>query len=83
MARNFLRGGFQPQPETKMLWRLAPDRKWLGWVHRESQGSLSRLGGVNAFDRRGDFIIRYGNRRGQFEGQMTFTAPKGKAPSSR
>jgi hypothetical protein len=83
LARNFLRGGFQPQPETKMLYRLAPDRKWLAWVHRESRGSLSRLSGVAPFDPRGDFIIRYGNRRGQFEGQLSFTAPKGSAPSSQ
>jgi hypothetical protein len=77
LARSFLAESFQPHPQAKMLFRLAPDRKWLAWVHRESQGSLSRLNGVNAFDPRGDFIMRYGTRRHNFEGQMTFTAPKG------
>ncbi|MGD9720748.1 MAG: CvpA family protein [Pirellulales bacterium] len=76
LARNFLMDSFQPRPETKMLYRLAPDRKWLAWVHRESQGSLSRLGGLNPFDPRGDFILRYGTRRQNFEGQMTFTTSK-------
>ena len=77
LALNFLGGGFQPLPEAKMLFRTAPDRKWLGWVHRESQGSLSRIHGVNAFDARGEFILRYGSRREQFEKQLSLTTPKG------
>ena len=82
LARNFLLGGFQERPETKMMFRMAPDRKWLAWVHRESQGSLSRLSGVATFDPRGDFIIRYGNRRDRFEHQLTFAAPKGGAAAA-
>jgi hypothetical protein len=79
LARNFLGGTFQPRPESKML-LVGPDRKWLAWVHRQSQGSLSRLSGMAPFDARGDFIIRYGNRRDQFEKQLTFST-KGAAPA--
>ena len=46
-----------------MFFGLGPDRVWLGWMHRESLGSLSRLNGIAPFDVRGDFIIRYGGRR--------------------
>jgi hypothetical protein len=77
LARNFLRGQFQEKPETKMFFRLDPDRKWLAWVHRESQGPLARIGYVAPFDPRADFVIRYGNRRAQFEKQLTFATPKG------
>ncbi|MEX2115042.1 MAG: CvpA family protein [Pirellulales bacterium] len=80
LSRNFLLGGFQERPESKMMYRLAPDRKWLAWVHRESQGSLSRLNDTVAFDPRGDFILRYGNRRERFAQQLTFLAPKGASP---
>ncbi|REK12716.1 MAG: CvpA family protein [Planctomycetota bacterium] len=77
LARNFLRGGFQRDPEATMLFGLQPDRVWLGWVNRESRGTLSRFRGINEFDDRGEFILRYGNRRGEFEGQMTFTKSAG------
>lgn len=80
LSRNFFLGGFQELPESKMMFRAAPDRKWLSWVHRQSQGSFSRMQGTVPFDPRGDFILRYGNRREAFSKQMTFTAPKGAAP---
>ncbi len=80
LSRNFFFGGFQEWPETKMMFRTAPDRKWMAWVHRESQGSLSRLHGTVPFDPRGDFVLRYGNRRQRFSQQMTFLTPKGGAP---
>ena len=77
LARSFLGGSFQPDPDSKMLFGLGPDRVWLGWVHRESKGSLSRLGDVVPFDARGDFIIRYGERRAEFEKQLTLTKSGG------
>lgn len=70
LSRNFLGGSFQPEPEARMLFGLAPDRVWLGWVHRESRGSLRRLGTLAPFDPNGEFILRYAERRKEFEGQM-------------
>jgi len=77
LARNFLGGAFQKQPDSKMLFGLAPDRVWLAWVHRESQGPLSRFSRVAPFDPQGDFIVRYSNRRGDFEHQLSLTKKSG------
>lgn len=77
LARHFLGGSFQRDPEAKMFFGLAPDRVWLAWVHRESKGTLSRFGGVAPFDPNGDFIVRYANRRSEFEKQLTLTAKGG------
>jgi hypothetical protein len=73
LARNSIGGAFQPEPNSRMFFGLAPDRVWLAWVHRESKGALSRFGGVAPFDAKGDFILRYSNRRGEFESQLTLT----------
>ncbi len=72
LARHFL-GGFQQDPDTKMLFGLQPDRVWLGWMHRESEGTLSRFGRARPFDENGDFIVRYSNRRGEYEGNLSLT----------
>ena len=40
LARHFLGGAFQREPDSKMFFGLAPDRVWLAWVHRESKGVL-------------------------------------------
>lgn len=72
LARNFLGGAFQKEPDSKMFFGLQPDRVWLGWMHRESQGTLSRFGGARPFDAKGDFIARYANRRSSYEGQLSF-----------
>lgn len=77
LARNFLGGAFQPEPESKMLFGLQPDRVWLGWVNRESKGALRRLGTAAPFDQRGDFILRYAERRAEFEQQKTLTKSSG------
>lgn len=75
LSRNFL--GFQPTPESRMFYGLAPDHTWLGFVQKESQGALAR--GVtlkypdgheesgNKFDPQGEFILKYGERRASFE----------------
>jgi hypothetical protein len=75
LSRHFLGGSFQKLPDSKMFFGLAPDRVWLAWVHRESKGALSRFSRVAPFDPQGDFIIRYSNRRGEFESQLTLTKP--------
>jgi hypothetical protein len=73
LGRNFL--GFQERPETRMFFGLAPDRNWMAFMHSlTSSSSLSRAapqGDANAhvFDPHGDFILRYGQRRHDFESQ--------------
>ena len=79
LARSFLGGSFQPEADAKMLFGLVPDRVWLGWVHRESKGALCRLSDVAPFDARGDFILRYGNRRAEFEKELKLTRSTGSA----
>lgn len=76
LARNFLFDSFQPTPKDKMFFGLGPDRLWMAWVQKESKGTLSRLSGVSPFDPKYDFIVRYGNRRHEFDQQLTFFAPK-------
>jgi hypothetical protein len=81
LARNFLGGGFQADPKDKMFFGVGPDRIWLGWVQRESRGALCRLSGaVVPFDPQGDFILRYGARRAEFEQQHTLM--KSNAPAA-
>ena len=76
LARNFLYGAFQETPESSMFFGLAPDRKWLAYMHTMSvDGSLARGRAegadpaTNVFDPEGDFILRYGDRRASFEQQ--------------
>jgi hypothetical protein len=67
LARNSFGGAFQETPESEMFFGLAPDRKWLAFVHTMSDdGSLAR-GEKNVFDPQTDFILRYGARRAAFE----------------
>jgi len=83
LARSFLNGAFQPDPNAKMFFGLGPDRVWMGWVHRESLGSLCRLGELAPFDAQGDFILRYGERRSEFENQLGLTrSGSGSVPST-
>ncbi len=74
LSRNFL--GFQAEPTTQAMFGAGPDRVWLGWMHRQSQGSLSRLKELVPFDRYGDFILRYGARREEIEASPTITKRK-------
>jgi hypothetical protein len=73
LARNFLFGSFQPEPDSKMFFGLAPDRQWLAWMHTMSDyGSLGRRSdgdppGEHVFDPNADFILRYAARRRQYE----------------
>ena len=75
LALHFL--NFQPEPSSRMFYGLSPDRTWLGFMHKESQGALSRnvafkdpsgklTYGV-VFDPEGSFILKYGERRARYE----------------
>ncbi len=72
LARNFLGGGFQP--EKRMLLGMAPDRQWLGFVQRMSQGTYCRSATpeqwekeVTVFDPRAEFLPKYATRRTRLE----------------
>ncbi|MEX0939501.1 MAG: CvpA family protein [Pirellulales bacterium] len=78
LARNYLAGNFQPTPDARMFFGLAPDQKWLGLVQSLSNNSLSATGpggsGVNTFDPEGDFILKYAERRSNLENNPAFSA---------
>lgn len=58
----------QATPEARMLFGLAPDRRWLQWVRGSTlRGPFRRP--EHAFDEKADFIIRYANRRKQLEAE--------------
>ncbi len=69
---NSFGGSFQPTPESRMFFGLAPDRVWLAWMHQLSKGGFSRSAAENnpdehVFDPEADFIITYGARRATLE----------------
>ena len=51
-------------------------------VHKESKGSFCRLRQLVPFDAQGDFILRYGSHREQFEKQMSLLKSDSKAPAT-
>ncbi len=67
LARNFMAGAFQETPESEMFFGLAPDRKWLAFVHSLSDDGSLAHSEKNVFDPDADFILRYGARRAAFE----------------
>ena len=69
---NSFGGTFQPAPESRMFFGLAPDREWLAWMHQLSKGGFSKSADENnpdehVFDPEADFIITYGARRATLE----------------
>ena len=78
LARHAFRGDFQPKPESRMLFGLAPDQQWLGFTQKVSAGSLSTSppegtvgeNGAHVFDPEGKFIFNYSERRGRFEEEL-------------
>jgi hypothetical protein len=62
LSRVTFGGGFKP--ETGSFFGFAPDRLWMGFVQRESQGTLA---GSSTFDEKGDMLVRYAARREQFD----------------
>jgi len=64
VPRDFI----QPTPDARMLFGLAPDRRWLAWVRGSSiDGPFARPD--QAFDPAADFILRYADHRRGLEGQ--------------
>jgi uncharacterized membrane protein required for colicin V production len=59
----------QPTPESRMFFGLAPDRKWLSWVRfATSTGPFAHPAeSAIVFDKDGDFILRYADRRQKLE----------------
>ena len=59
----------QPTPESRMFFGLAPDRKWLAWVRFATTSGPFAHPEESAivFDRDGDFILRYADRRQKLE----------------
>jgi hypothetical protein len=81
LQREYLWGGFRA--EKKMMFGLAPDRKWLGFLYNASRGSLSQPGeGQYAFDRDGSYMIRYASRRESYEAVPGFTAEGAAGPAA-
>jgi len=66
MAQNFMRGGFQETPQSKMFFGRAPDQRWLGFTRQLSQGAYSKSK-LQVFDPQGQFILKYGWRRAAYE----------------
>jgi hypothetical protein len=66
LSREFMSGGFKA--EQPMFFGLSPDRIWLGFVQKESDGAFAR-GAGHEFDPGGEFLFRYAERRAQFETQ--------------
>ena len=59
----------QPTPESRMFFGFAPDRKWLAWVRFATQSGPFAYPEESAivFDKDGDFILRYADRRLKLE----------------
>ena len=71
LGQHFL--GFQQQRDTHMIFGLSPDRTWLALMNKLSDpesGSLSRSANPtdpHIFNPQDDFILKYGQRRKQYE----------------
>lgn len=61
------RSQIQPTPQAKMFLGLAPDRSWLAWVRNSSLSGPFSRGEPHVFDKDGDFILRYADRRLKLE----------------
>ena len=59
----------QPTPESRMFFGFAPDRKWLSWVRFATSSGPFAYPEESAivFDRDGEFILRYADRRHKLE----------------
>ncbi len=79
LSREFFGGGFKP--ESHMFFGLAPDRHWLGFVQRLSNGPYEPLNAAEdnpGFDPGAEFMIKYGARRDAYTEEMGFLAGKPK-----
>jgi hypothetical protein len=66
LSRNFFAGQFQEEPDSVMFFDLGPDRNWMAFMYSMS-GENGSLAGSNQFDPKGEFILKYGTRRKNFE----------------
>ncbi|MGA2616617.1 MAG: hypothetical protein ABSF26_03345 [Thermoguttaceae bacterium] len=71
LARNFIFGGFQPD-SAMFFGVLHPDRQWLAFTRRMSQGAYCRTEG-DVFDPKSEFIARQTERRAWFQGYVRDT----------
>lgn len=67
LPRTYLGGGFQPN-ENMFFGILAPDREWLGFTRRMSQGAFA---GDKEFDPQTQFIAKEYEMRKNVEGYIT------------
>lgn len=75
LARNFLGGDFQPEPNSVMFFDLGPDRNWMAFMHSMSGENGGSLAGSNKFDPDGEFILKYGTRRKNYENEKEVRVP--------
>ena len=69
LSRNFLFDGFQP--EQRMIFGLAPDRLWLGFVAAGVDGGILPLRSrEHVFDPKAEFMPKYATRRTQLQEQV-------------
>ncbi len=75
LAKNSFRGSFQP--EESMFFGFAPDRQWLAFTQKMSQGpydcSVSEAewkAEKTIFDPRGEFMPKYATRRANLENNV-------------
>jgi hypothetical protein len=77
LERNYL--GFQEKPDSStFLFGLSPDRNWMSFMYNLSKnGSLSRSSATDpnahVFDPNGDFVLKYAQRRKNFESSTSIT----------
>jgi len=85
LPRSPFGGAFQPTATASNA-LVSPGWRWLGFVHSRSRGALSAWGdgngspyaadrGTNVFDPRGEFILRYAQRRHHFEVEPNYRVP--------
>ncbi len=74
LSRTFLFDNFQP--EQSMFFGTAPDRQWLAFAHKVSNGggwgrNVTNEQGevVSAFDPRAEYMLKYASRRKWLESQ--------------
>lgn len=73
LARTPIRGSFQKEPMSNNFLGIIPiDRMWLAFIHSRSAGGLSS-GEDRVFDPKGDFVIKYGQRRQNLFNNMKAT----------
>lgn len=65
LVRNSFGGAFAESP-TSTNFFLSPDRLWLGFMQSRSEGAFAK-GTPTVFDKESEFILKYGQRRHNFD----------------